>query len=93
MGLVVSMDSALPALTRKTKKFRLVTKKLLVCRRTATGKHISEQRHDVSVIFYYFIRWLSKQTIHEANFKQVRAEFCQWNSGYYSKVTLARLVV
>ncbi|XP_030287381.1 multivesicular body subunit 12A [Sparus aurata] len=44
MGVGVRMDSALPALTRKTKKFRLWTKKLFACQtpRRATREHINK---------------------------------------------------
>ncbi|XP_026216488.1 multivesicular body subunit 12A [Anabas testudineus] len=50
------MDSSLPALTRKTKKFRLVSKKLFVCRSTATRRRISESQHKMSLMEHGEVR-------------------------------------
>lgn len=60
-GVGVRMDSVLPALTRKTKTFRLITKKLFACQTTPPRRDRSGHRHKVSVCFYDFIRWLTKQ--------------------------------
>ncbi|XP_040892842.1 multivesicular body subunit 12A [Toxotes jaculatrix] len=50
------MDSVLPALTRKTKKFRLVTKKLFACQTTTSRRDRSEHRHKMSLMEHGAVR-------------------------------------
>ncbi|XP_045902376.1 multivesicular body subunit 12A isoform X1 [Micropterus dolomieu] len=50
MGVGVRMDSVLPAFTRKTKKCRLVTKKLLACQTVSPRRDRSEYRNRMSLM-------------------------------------------
>nr|XP_033479120.1 multivesicular body subunit 12A isoform X1 [Epinephelus lanceolatus] len=50
MGVGVRMDSVLPALTRKTKQFRLWTKKLLTCQTVSPRRGRSKHRHRMSLM-------------------------------------------
>ncbi|XP_070777087.1 multivesicular body subunit 12A-like [Enoplosus armatus] len=50
MGVGVRMDSVLPALTRKTKKFRLLTKKLFACQTVSPRRDRSEYRDRMSLM-------------------------------------------
>lgn len=62
MGVGVRMDSALPALTRKTKTFGLLNvKKLLAGQTVSPRRDKGERRNRVSVCFNCFITRLTKQ--------------------------------
>ncbi|XP_070683873.1 multivesicular body subunit 12A [Pempheris klunzingeri] len=50
MGVVVRMDPLLPALTRRTEKFRLLTKKLFVCQAVSPRRQRSEHRDRMSLM-------------------------------------------
>ncbi|GLD60829.1 multivesicular body subunit 12A isoform X2 [Lates japonicus] len=50
------MDSVLPALTRKTKTFRLLTKKLFACQTTPTRRDRSGHRHKMSLMEHGGVR-------------------------------------
>ncbi|XP_067355176.1 multivesicular body subunit 12A isoform X3 [Channa argus] len=56
MGVVVIMASGLPALTRKSKKFWVITKKWFSCQITTPRRHRSEYRHNMSLMEHGGVR-------------------------------------
>ncbi|XP_042341853.1 multivesicular body subunit 12A [Plectropomus leopardus] len=56
MGVEVRMDSALPAFTQKTKKLRLLTKKLFTCQTVLPRRDRSQHRDRMSVMEHGVVR-------------------------------------